>query len=111
MPRVRINLTLPGEMIEGLEREAAGFRVSVSKVVEQHVQSDWHHTTDSSELEIKVEQLVRDMGELRARVLPLVERVNVLLQAVEQQGPPPAASTAGPMKVARYSEMYSGERR
>jgi hypothetical protein len=108
MARSRKHITLSDDVLARLEHEAISFRVSVSEVVEKHLQADWNRAETSSVLEVKVEQLARDVGELRARVLPLVARVNALLQQVEQEaGGQPSTAPTPAVKIATYEDIYT----
>jgi hypothetical protein len=107
--RVKKHISLSAEVAADLEVAAREAKVTVSDVIEARIrdyrQGEMHA---QSVLETRVEQLVMDMADLRAKVLPLVATVTALLRQMEGELPvtleEPAAEPAP--RIVTYEEMY-----
>jgi hypothetical protein len=77
-------------------------RVSVSEVIESHLTMYY----GGAFLAERLERVENKLNELMARVLPLVERVNVLLQQVEHETMTAPAQPSAQPRVVPYSEIY-----
>jgi hypothetical protein len=107
------HVTLSAEILAQLEQEAADAKVGVSEVIESHIKTAWaQREREPTISEVRLEQLTKDVGELRARVLPLVAKVWVLLEQIEAMdatGPGRQEPAGGSVKIATYEQMYRGE--
>jgi hypothetical protein len=100
------HITIAADLLQRIEEDAARLRVSASEVIESHLTSYYA----GGHIQEQLARLEQGMQELRAQVLPLVARVNVLLQQVEHQAVQPSVMQA-PVKVATYAEMYGEDKR
>jgi hypothetical protein len=108
--RVKKHLTLSAEVVADLEAEARAAKVTLSEVIEGRLRERSRRGSGEalSLLETRVEQLVMDLADLRAKVLPLVATVTALLRQMEGELPvkgEPEADTTAP-RIATYEEMY-----
>jgi hypothetical protein len=107
--RVKKHITLSAEVAAGLEAEARVTKVTVSEVIEARVRdTERAERQGPSVLETRVEQLVMDMTDLRAKVLPLVATVTALLRQIEGEWPVKmdTEADATPPRIVIYEEMY-----
>jgi hypothetical protein len=105
--RVKKHVTLDADVLAGIEAQALAAHVTVSEVID----GLWHarqiaETQTQSILEARVEQLIVDMADLRAKVLPVLSDIATLLNQVDGQGPRVADDPEPRPKIATYEEMY-----
>jgi hypothetical protein len=107
--RVKKHITLSTNVAEALEVEARQAKVTLSEVIEAHVRAQQGgEAAVPSVLETRVEQLVLDMADLRAKVLPLVNTVTQMLRQMEGELPVTGEgeATTPPLPVVSHEEMY-----
>lgn len=99
---------MPVELLADLESEAKRAGVSLSEVIVGRLRDSQQAAAPRpSELDLRVEQLVLDLADLRAKVLPLVATITELLRQMEGElpkGTPEAG--AEPTRIATYEEIY-----
>jgi hypothetical protein len=107
--KVKKHVSLSAQVAEYLEGEARRAHVSLSEVIEsQALTHQQAHQQAQMLLEVKIDQLVTDMAELRAKVLPVVVTVAAMLKAWDAgEGPSLTVSPDGERpRIVTYEEMY-----
>jgi hypothetical protein len=107
--RVKKHITLSADVAAALEAEARAAKVTVSEVIEARVRdAERAARQEPSMLETRLEQLVMDLTDLRAKVLPLVATVTALLRQMEGEWPVSVDTAAAdpPPRIVTHEEMY-----
>ena len=107
--KVKKHITLSADVAEALETAAREAKVTVSDVIEARVRDHQHADGQTQTfLEVRLEQLVADVADLRAKVLPLVATVTALLRQMEGELPVPADAevTTPTPRIVTQEEMY-----
>jgi hypothetical protein len=107
--KVKKHVSLSAPVAEYLEGEARRAHVSISEVIESQVLTNQQAMAHAQMLlEVKIDQLVADMAELRAKVLPVVATVAAALKAWEAGEGPQSAESPDHDKpgIVTYEEMY-----
>jgi hypothetical protein len=107
--KVKKHITLSAEVVEVLEEEAQQGKVTLSDVIEAHLQSSYRAAEqDHAGLGGQLHQLIADLADLRAKVLPLVATVTAMLRQMEGELPVKldAEQPEPALKIATYEEMY-----
>jgi hypothetical protein len=107
--KVKKHISLSVQVAEYLEGEARRAHVSLSEVIESQALTNQQAPQQAQMLlEVKIDQLVADMADLRAKVLPVVVSVAAMLKAYEAgEGPSSAASPEEEKpRIVTYEEMY-----
>jgi hypothetical protein len=99
------HITLAPALLEKVEADAQAMGVTVSEVIESHLQSYYAGGGCSQQLD----RLESSLNALKAEVLPLVARVNALLQQVEQETSNPPITPPPAVKIATYDDIYVEE--
>jgi hypothetical protein len=107
--KVKKHVSLSAQVAEYLEGEARRAHVSLSEIIESQVLTNQQATQQAQMLlEVKIDQLVADMAELRAKVLPVVATVAAALKAWEAGEAPSSAASPDDERprIVTYEEMY-----
>jgi hypothetical protein len=100
--RPSVSVTLPADLIEKLEADAKAGDVSLSQVIEAYCREHYQGNVMQH-----LEHLESSLNELKARVMPVVEKVAGLLEQADQEGVLTGQGSAEPApKIATYEEIY-----
>jgi hypothetical protein len=107
--RVKKHITLSADVAAALEADARASKATVSEVIEARVRETERAAAQvQSVLDTRLDQLVMDLADLRAKVLPLVATVTAMLRQMEGEWPvkvdPQADAT--PPRIVSYDEIY-----
>jgi hypothetical protein len=108
-PKVKKHLTLSAGLVEEAERQAQLANVNVSDVIEAWCRDRGQANGQAAALlQASLEQLVADVADLRAKVLPLVNTVTQMLRQMEGELPISSEeeATTPTTPIATYEEMY-----